>query len=121
MRRHPTRHAAATRGRERPQEEFTMTIHRTRRDILRGGLAVAGASMLGVPKWVLPVLAQGETLVQFTDIPDNVRWETPPDRRQLDIRTIDGPFVPRDKWATTQHYGHPDVDPASFRLKVNGL
>ena len=54
-----------------------MTIQRTRRDIIRGGLAVAGASVLGVPKWVLPVLAQGETLVQFTDIPDNVAsWST---------------------------------------------
>jgi DMSO/TMAO reductase YedYZ molybdopterin-dependent catalytic subunit len=104
----------------REQEELTMTtLHR--RDVLRGGLAIAGASMFGVPDWVLPVLAQGETLVPFTDIPDNVRWDTPPDRRLLDIRTIDGPFTPRDKYATTQHYGHPDVDPAAFRLKVTGL
>ena len=38
-----------------------------------------------------------------------------------DIRTIDGPFTPKDKFATTQHYGHPDVDPATFKLKVSGL
>jgi len=82
---------------------------------------VAGLSVLGVPEWVLPALAQGETLVPFTDIADNVRWETPPDRRLLDLRTIDGPFTPSDKFATTQHYGHPDVDPAAFRLKVSGL
>src|SRR5439155_11507362 len=44
-----------------------------------------------------------------------------PDRRLLDIRTIDGPFTPKDKFATTQHYGHPDVDPATFKLKVSGL
>ena len=63
----------------------------------------------------------GETLVPFTDIPDNVRWDMPPDRRTLDIRTIDGSFTPKDKFATTQHYGHPDVDPATFKLKVSGL
>ena len=93
----------------------------TRRDVLRGSLAVAGLSALRIPDWVLPALAQGETLVPFTDIPENQRWETPPDRRLLDIRTIDGPFTPKDKFATTQHYGHPVVDPATFKLKVTGL
>ena len=98
-----------------------MTIQNTRRDILRGSLAVAGLSVLGIPEWALPALAQGETVVPFTDIPDNLRCEPPPDRRLLDIRTIDGPFTPKDKFATTQHYGHPDVDPATFKLKVSGL
>jgi DMSO/TMAO reductase YedYZ molybdopterin-dependent catalytic subunit len=97
-------------------------MHRhTRRAILKGGLAVTGLGMLGIPEWVLPTLAQGETLVPFTDIPENVRWETPPDRRQLDVRTIDGPFTPKDIFATTQHYGHPDVDLSTFRLKISGL
>jgi DMSO/TMAO reductase YedYZ molybdopterin-dependent catalytic subunit len=98
-----------------------MTIHATRRKILKGTLAAAGLGVLGVPDWALPVLAQGETVVPFTDIPENVRWETPPDRRLLDVRTIDGPFTPSDKFATTQHYGHPTIDPAAFRLKISGL
>jgi DMSO/TMAO reductase YedYZ molybdopterin-dependent catalytic subunit len=98
-----------------------MTNARTRRDVLKSSLALAGLGVVGLPEWVLPALAQGETLVPFTDIPDNVRWETPPDRRLLDIRTIDGPFTPADKFATTQHYGHPEIDPAAFRLKVSGL
>src|SRR5437762_2304598 len=93
----------------------------TRRDVLRGTLALAGLSAFGIPDWTLPALAQSETLVPFTDIPENVRWETPPDRRLLDVRTIDGPFTPKDKFATTQHYGHPEVDPATFKLKVSGL
>src|SRR6266545_4497502 len=93
----------------------------TRRDILKGSLAVAGLGVLGLPEWVLPALAQGDTIVPFTDIPDNIRWDTPPDRRRLDIRTIDGPFTPKDTFATTQHYGHPVVDPAAFRLKISGL
>jgi DMSO/TMAO reductase YedYZ molybdopterin-dependent catalytic subunit len=98
-----------------------MNTETTRREILKRSLALAGLGVLGIPDWALPVLAQGETLVPFTDIPENVRWDTPPDRRLLDVRTIDGPFTPRDKFATTQHYGHPDVDPATFRLKVSGL
>jgi DMSO/TMAO reductase YedYZ molybdopterin-dependent catalytic subunit len=98
-----------------------MTMQNTRRDILKGGLAAAGLGIIGIPEWALPALAQGETVVAFTDIPENVRWETPPDRRLLDVRTIDGQFTPKDKFATTQHYGHPDVDVAAYKLKVSGL
>lgn len=82
---------------------------------------MAGMGLVGLPEWALPVMAQGDIVVPFTDIPDNVRWETPPDRRLLDLRGIEGPFTPADKFATTQHYGHPDVDPATFRLKITGL
>ncbi len=98
-----------------------MMNQNTRREILRGSLALAGLSVLGIPEWALPALAQGETVVPFTDLPENLRWETPPDRRLLDVSTIDGPFTPKDKFATTQHYGHPVVDPATFKLKVSGL
>jgi len=98
-----------------------MSNQHSRRQILKGGLAAAGLGVFGVPEWVLPALAADETLVPFTDIPDNVRWDTPPDRRLLDIRTIDGPFTPADKFATTQHYGHPDVDMATYKLKISGL
>jgi DMSO/TMAO reductase YedYZ molybdopterin-dependent catalytic subunit len=93
----------------------------TRRGILRGGLAAAGLGVLGVPDWALPLVAQGETLVPFTDLPETVNVAPSPDRRVLDIRKIDGPFTPRDQFYTIQHYGHPQVDPAAFRLKVSGL
>jgi DMSO/TMAO reductase YedYZ molybdopterin-dependent catalytic subunit len=98
-----------------------MTIQSTRREILRGGLAAAGLGVLGIPEWALPALAQGETVVPFTDMPENVRFEAAPDRRTFDFRTLEGPFTPKDKFPTTQHYGHPDVDPATFKLKVSGL
>jgi DMSO/TMAO reductase YedYZ molybdopterin-dependent catalytic subunit len=98
-----------------------MTTDTTRRDMLKGGLAAAGLAVLGIPEWSLPALAAGETLVPFTDMPDNVVTVTGPDRRIIDIRKIDGPFTPRDQFFTTQHYGHPDVDPAAFRLKVSGM
>ena len=98
-----------------------MSMQQSRREILRGGLAVAGLSIFGVPEWALPALAAEETVVPFTDIPENVRWETPPDRRLLDVRTIDGPFTPAAKFATTQHYGHPEIDLATYKLKISGL
>ena len=92
----------------------------TRRDVLRGGIAVAGLSALGIPDWILPALAQGETIVPFTDVPATFPAPTA-DRRTFDIRRIDGPFTPRDEFFTTQHYGHPVVDPARFQLTVSGL
>lgn len=98
-----------------------MSTQHTRRDLLRGGLAVAGLGVLGYPEWALPVLAQGETAVPFTDLPPTFNANPRVDTRLLDIRTIDGAFTPRDRFYTTQHYGHPEVDPAAFRLKVTGL
>ena len=98
-----------------------MTTHVTRREILKGSLAAAGLSVFGIPEWALPALAQGQTVMPFTDVPDNVQTVTGADRRIIDIRKIDGPFTPKDQFFTTQHYGHPVVDPATFRLKVSGL
>ena len=100
---------------------MTKTQQSSRRDILKGSLALAGLGVLGIPEWALPALAQGETLVPFTDLPETINWSRTPDRRMLDIRTIDGPFTPKDKFFTTQHYGHPAIDAATYRLKVSGL
>jgi DMSO/TMAO reductase YedYZ molybdopterin-dependent catalytic subunit len=98
-----------------------MTRHNTRREILKGGLAAAGLGVLGFPEWAMPALAQGETLVPFTDLPDNINLTPTPDRRIIDIRKISGTLTPRDQFFTTQHYGHPDIDPATYRLKIAGL
>ena len=98
-----------------------MTTQTTRRDILKGGLAAAGLGVLGIPEWALPALAQGETLVPFTDLPPTINLTPAPDRRIIDVSKINGPFTPRDQFFTTQHYGHPEIDPATFRLKISGL
>jgi DMSO/TMAO reductase YedYZ molybdopterin-dependent catalytic subunit len=97
-----------------------MNSKNSRRDLLKGGLAVAGLGVIGMPEWVLPALAQGEVLVPFTDLPETFPAPTV-DRRQFDVRKIDGPFTPKDQFFTTQHYGHPEIDPAAYRLKVTGL
>ncbi|HYM07777.1 MAG TPA: molybdopterin-dependent oxidoreductase, partial [Terriglobales bacterium] len=96
-----------------------MPNHITRRESLRIGLGATG--LLALQEWAIPALAQGETLVPFTDLPAKVEFVRPPDRRTLDIRKINGPFTPADQFFTTQHYGHPVIDPATFRLKISGL
>ena len=98
-----------------------MTRHNTRREILKGGLAMAGLGALGIPDWAIPALAQGEMPVPFTDLPATINLTPAADRRIIDISKIDGPFTSRDQFFTTQHYGHPDVDPVAFRLKISGL
>src|SRR5262245_5827739 len=98
-----------------------MTDRSRRRDLLAGGLALGGLSALNVPEWILPALAQGEPVVPFTDLPATINLTPTPDRRTLDIRTIDGPFTPKDRFYTIQHYGHPTVDLSTFKLSVSGL
>jgi len=98
-----------------------MTKQSTRREILKGGAALAGLGVFGVPDWVLPVLAQGETVVPFTEWPATFNPNPAVDRRLFDTRTLTSPYTPKDQFFTTQHYGHPEIDPAAFRLKVTGL
>ena len=83
----------------------------TRRDIL---------ALLALD-WALPALAQSENVVPFTDLPANFNPTPSPERRTLDIRKISGPLTPADQFFTTQHLGHPVVDPATYTLQVTGL
>ncbi len=98
-----------------------MTRQSTRREVLKRSFAVASLSMVGIPEWIYPAIAQGETLVPFTDLPDTLNLTPTPDRRLLDIRKIDGPITPANQFFTTQHYGHPVIDPTTYRLKISGL
>jgi DMSO/TMAO reductase YedYZ molybdopterin-dependent catalytic subunit len=96
----------------------------SRRTLLKQlGFAGLGLSLADVPGWALPpgLLAADEDIVPFTDIPPTFNPTPSATNRFLDIRTINGPFTPRDQFFTTQHYGHPEVDPAAFRLKITGL
>jgi len=93
----------------------------TRRDMIKGSVAVAGLGVLGLPDWAFPALAQEEILVPFTDLPETLVLERTPDRRIVDVRTIRDALTPADQFFTTQHHGHPDVDVATYRLRVSGL
>ena len=100
-----------------------MALEQSRRDMLKTlGLAGIGLSVAAnLPEFVLPALAQGETVVPFSDFPANFNPNPNATTRTFDIRKIDGPFTPADQFFTTQHYGHPTVDLAAFRLKVTGM
>ena len=98
-----------------------MTRQTTRRDMIKGSVALAGLGVLGLPDWAFPALAQEETLVPFTDLPDTLTLERTPERRIIDIRTVRDEFTPSDQFFTTQHYGHPEIDTATYRLRVSGL
>jgi DMSO/TMAO reductase YedYZ molybdopterin-dependent catalytic subunit len=93
----------------------------TRRETLRLGLTTA-AGLAFIPEWALPVLAQGEVDVPFTDYPANF-VTSPADgaRRAIDLRRIDGLITPTDQFFFIQHYDKPQVDAATFRLKLTGL
>lgn len=96
--------------------------NRERRNLLKGTL---GAGVLaigaGLPQWLNPVLAQGEVLVPFSDVPDT--FAPGPARAGanhiLDTRQMDSFYT--DGFYVVQHYGQPDVDPAGYSLKISGL
>lgn len=99
-----------------------MGLSQSRRDILKNlGLAGVGLSVANLPGFTLPALAQGDTLVPFSDFPATFNPNPSATTRTLDIRKIEGPFTPAEQFFTMQHYGHPMVDSASHRLKVSGM
>jgi len=60
--------------------------------------------------------------VPFTDYPANfVTGPADGARRVLDLRKIDGLITPTDQFFFIQHYDKPQVDGASYRLKLTGL
>jgi len=97
----------------------------SRRKVLKGALGttavVAGA--VTFPNLILPALAQGESLVPFTDVPENftVRPVRPGAGHFLDTRQITSYFTPNDDFYIVQHYGQPEIDNDAYRLKVTGM
>ena len=99
-----------------------MSEKMTRRETLRRGLAATSVLAL-VPDWAMPALAQDEVDVPFTDIPKNFNPGANPNAptRVLDIRKIDGPYTSKDQFYALQHMNRPEIDPATYRLKLTGL
>jgi DMSO/TMAO reductase YedYZ molybdopterin-dependent catalytic subunit len=98
-----------------------MTKQTTRREMLKESIALAGLGILGLPEWAFPALAQEQTLVPFTDLPETLTLERTPDRRIIDIRTINGVFTPSDQFFSSKHSAPPEIDTATYRLRVSGL
>lgn len=98
-----------------------MVEQMTRRETLKRGLAAAGVLVL-MPDWALPLLAEGEADVPFTDVPATFVANNPTGaNRFLDLRKIDGLITPNDQFFFIQHYNKPEIDPAAHRVKLTGL
>ena len=65
-----------------------------RREVMKTGLAMAALGATANFDWVLPVLAQGETLVPFSDSHQNFNANPAVDRRLYDTRSMTGAFTP---------------------------
>jgi DMSO/TMAO reductase YedYZ molybdopterin-dependent catalytic subunit len=93
----------------------------SRRDTLKKGLAAASLLAL-VPEWALPAPSEGEVDIPFTDYPAKPAANPAGgERRQLDIRKIDGPITPNDQFFFIQHYNRPEIDGNAWRLKLTGM
>ncbi len=93
---------------------------KSRRQVLKGGILAAGAAASG---WVMPALAQGERLVPFTDVPESfqVRPVQPNTTHWQDTRQITEFTSDNDDFYLVQHYGQPEIDNDSWRLRVTGM
>lgn len=95
-----------------------------RREVLKSGLALGGlAATAGMPFWSKLALAQGEELVPFTDVPEDysVAPKVPGAVHFVDTRYIDSFYTPNEKFYVVLHYGQPEVDIDSYRLRITGL
>tara|TARA_R110001592_G_scaffold101249_1_gene286496 strand:+ start:315 stop:1388 length:1074 start_codon:yes stop_codon:yes gene_type:complete len=71
----------------------------------------------------MPALAQGEVEVPFSDVPDTFRVlpVRPGSTHYQDTSKIDSHYTSNDDFYLVQHYGQPEVDNASYQLRVTGL
>src|SRR5690606_35504842 len=95
-----------------------------RRDLLKGGIALGGlAATAGMPFWSQLAMAQDEVLVPFTDVPEGFAASpvVPGAVHFLDTRLINTFYTPNDDFYLVQHYNQPEIDKATYKLRVTGL
>ena len=97
-----------------------------RRDVLKGALSIGGltAGMATTSSFLFPALAQGERLIPFTDdASEAFSWRPiePNTTHWQDTRQITSFFTNNEDFYLVQHYGQPEVDNDSYRLRVTGL
>ncbi len=95
----------------------------SRRQAIKAGAALVGLAAFEFPRWMLPALAQAEEVVPWTDIPENFNPNPPTGARSLDTRTLQSSsfITPTEEFFAVQHYTQPQVDPATYKLRVTGL
>jgi DMSO/TMAO reductase YedYZ molybdopterin-dependent catalytic subunit len=95
----------------------------SRRAVVKGGAALAGLAALGIPAWTPPALAQSAEVIPWSDVPQGFDPGAGEGPHTLDTRTIQkSSFItPVDDFFAVQHYVAPQVDPASYKLRLSGL
>lgn len=85
------------------------------------GLALGAATSL--TQWGMPALAQGEVILPFSDMPEDFSRgpAEPGATHYLDTRQISDFYTDNEDFYVVQHYGQPEVDISSYRLRVTGL
>ena len=98
-----------------------MSADVTRRDVLQELFAASVA----LEFWGLPVLvlAQGEVVVPFTDVPPPAPPEAgaPPPPVRFNPTNLTNFVVSDDEFFAVSHYGVPTVDAATYKLRITGL
>ena len=97
-----------------------------RREVLKGALSIGGiaAGISTTSNLLFPALAQGERLIPFTDeASEAFSWRPiePNTTHWQDTREITSFFTDNEDFYLVQHYGQPEVDNDSYRLKVTGM
>ena len=90
----------------------------TRRDVLQGLFAASVALEFGGLPVVL--LAQGEVVVPFTDVPPPAAPAAGAPAR-FNPANLTSFVVSNDEFFAVSHYGVPTVDPATHKLRITGL
>jgi DMSO/TMAO reductase YedYZ molybdopterin-dependent catalytic subunit len=95
-----------------------------RRDLLRqAAIASAWLAALGIPESVW-ALQEGEELVTFADYTDAFKVEFSPANTRVkcfDLRRLTTWATPNDEFYAFAQTTTPEVDPATYRLKISGM
>ncbi|MEZ5292281.1 MAG: molybdopterin-dependent oxidoreductase [Vicinamibacterales bacterium] len=95
----------------------------SRRQLLTDAAGLAGLAALGIPDWAWAV-QDGEEPVVLTDYTSSFRIEaseTTPRAKCYDLRTLTRWVTPADEHYAFSQTRAPEVDPASYRLRVGGF
>ena len=94
-----------------------------RRAMIKKTAAISSAAAIAAANWPLPALADDEELVAFTDNTAPLKTEPaqPGVIHKIDTRTLTDFYTPNEHYYVVQHYGQPEVDLSSYRLRVTGM
>ena len=113
---------------DRPSSPMNFDL--TRRELVRqAGLVTVGLAMTPVSGWPATWFTQEVRVVPFTDVPENFTGlrgsgaEGLPGQSRVaqDMRELSSWVTPTEDFFAVAHYGYPELDASSYRLRFTGL